>query len=444
MTTTRVYAADILKMEKTDEGDLLVYGKATGPDLDLDQQICDPDWLKTAMPKWARWANVREQHSAIAAGVGLETTNDGDDWFLKSLVVDTGTARKVEKGVLKGYSIGIRGARVVKDAGAPGGRIVGGEIVEISLVDRPCNPTATMAVCKSEGGAMAPVDAAGEVLMDLTKAVVVDAPGEADAAQKAAAADSARADAVQTVKAVNGGTRAPMPGLLVKGYDESADIAGGFAAVAQIAGLIQSEAASLATGRLDEAWDIRLLLDAVCALECFLGREQRQQDAPGGDAVDADVMYIGLSAVRDMLTAGTDGGKAREALEKALTTLAANRQDGGTGGGTVGDGADSNKSATVSDVRTPESGDVTLVKALAASEERNRALEADLAKAKAQPAAGGPAVMRVAPAPTAPISETAKSAAYYLRMADQQTGKARDGYLQLARTAEDAEKRARP
>jgi hypothetical protein len=52
----------------------MVYGKATGPDLDLDQQICDSEWLKTAMPRWAQWGNVREQHGPIAAGVGLETT----------------------------------------------------------------------------------------------------------------------------------------------------------------------------------------------------------------------------------------------------------------------------------------------------------------------------------------------------------------------------------
>ena len=141
--------------KSTEDGTLLVFGKATGPDLDLDSQICDADWLKSAMPLWFQTgANIREQHSSIAAGVGLELASEGDDWFLKSEVVDPLTAKKVEKGVLKGYSIGIKGAKVIKDASAPGGRIVAGSIVEVSLVDRPANPTATVQIAKMVGEQM--------------------------------------------------------------------------------------------------------------------------------------------------------------------------------------------------------------------------------------------------------------------------------------------------
>lgn len=141
--------------KSTEDGTLLVFGKATGPDLDLDSQICDPEWLKSAMPLWFQTgANIREQHSSIAAGVGLELASEGDDWYLKSEVVDPLTAKKVEKGVLKGYSIGIKGAKVIKDASAPGGRIVSGNIVEVSLVDRPANPTATVQIAKMVGEQM--------------------------------------------------------------------------------------------------------------------------------------------------------------------------------------------------------------------------------------------------------------------------------------------------
>jgi len=142
-----------LTYKSTEDGSMFVYGKATGPDLDLDQQICDADWLKTAMPQWlATGANVREMHASIAAGVGIELNADGEDWYLKSEVVDSGTQKKVEKGVLKGYSIGIKGARIVKSEDAPNGRIVGGQIVEVSLVDRPANPTATVGIAKAING----------------------------------------------------------------------------------------------------------------------------------------------------------------------------------------------------------------------------------------------------------------------------------------------------
>lgn len=191
------YVGDITKAERDANGDLLVYGKATGPDLDLDEQRCDPDWLRKAMPAWAEWSNVREMHQPICAGVGMETEAKGDDWWVKSKCVDGNTAKKIEAGALRGYSIGIKDPKVVKDATAPGGRIVGGTIVEISYVDRPCNPDATMAICKAVGidGKFAPVEAdeAAEVSIqvgarkftpaDLAKLVATkNAPAEPDTA----------------------------------------------------------------------------------------------------------------------------------------------------------------------------------------------------------------------------------------------------------------------
>jgi hypothetical protein len=73
-------------------------------------------------------------------------------------VVDPASVKKVETGVLKGFSVGIRGPRVVKDDKAAGGRIVDGEIVEVSLVDRPANPVCTLSLAKSVDGKMTPVE----------------------------------------------------------------------------------------------------------------------------------------------------------------------------------------------------------------------------------------------------------------------------------------------
>src|SRR2546430_17095322 len=88
MTTTTVYC-DIVKHERNADGDLLVTGRATGPDLDLDRQICDPGWLAKAVPEWYQTgANVREMHTSIAAGRGDELVQNGDGWDLRSLVVD--------------------------------------------------------------------------------------------------------------------------------------------------------------------------------------------------------------------------------------------------------------------------------------------------------------------------------------------------------------------
>lgn len=150
------YAGDILKWDDNGDGTINVYGMATDPTVDLDGQSCDPEWLKSAMPDWfSSAANIREQHGRVAAGVGKELTHaDGDKWMLKSTIVDPATVLKVKHGVLKGYSVGIREGKVLrgKGAGAPNGTIVGGKIVEVSLVDRPCNPLATINIAKAAPG----------------------------------------------------------------------------------------------------------------------------------------------------------------------------------------------------------------------------------------------------------------------------------------------------
>jgi hypothetical protein len=54
--------------------------------------------------------------------------------------------------VLKGFSIGIKSPRVVRDTKAANGRIIDGQIVEVSLVDRPANPNCQLVLAKSVNG----------------------------------------------------------------------------------------------------------------------------------------------------------------------------------------------------------------------------------------------------------------------------------------------------
>ena len=149
---TNSYAA-IIKQEKQEDGSLLVYGKATDDSLDIDQQICDDAWLSSAMPEWFKsGGNIREQHSSIAAGVAKEYEAKKDGHYISVLVVDPVSVKKVESGVLKGFSIGIKSPRVVRDQKAANGRIIDGQIVEVSLVDRPANPNAKLMLAKSVEG----------------------------------------------------------------------------------------------------------------------------------------------------------------------------------------------------------------------------------------------------------------------------------------------------
>ena len=145
--------AEIIKFNKNDDGTITVYGKATSDDLDIDQQICDNDWLSKAMPEWFKsGGNIREQHSSIAAGVAHELETKDDGYYVSAHIVDPTSIKKVEAKVLKGFSIGIKGPRVVRDNKAANGRIIDGQIVEVSLVDRPANPTCQLVLAKSVGG----------------------------------------------------------------------------------------------------------------------------------------------------------------------------------------------------------------------------------------------------------------------------------------------------
>ena len=143
----------IEKADRNPDGTLTVYGKATDDSIDIDQQICDAEWLDRAMPEWFKsGGNIREQHSQIAAGVAEEYERKGDGHYITALVVDPNSVKKVETGVLKGFSIGIKRPRVVRDTKAANGRIVDGQIVEVSLVDRPANPNAKLMLAKSVEG----------------------------------------------------------------------------------------------------------------------------------------------------------------------------------------------------------------------------------------------------------------------------------------------------
>ncbi|WP_214103227.1 hypothetical protein [Acrocarpospora catenulata] len=492
MTITHAYAADITKFERDADGALIVYGKATGPQLDLDAQICDPEWLKKAMPAWMEFGNIREMHGPIAAGVGIELEAKGDDWWLKSKCVDPGTARKIEQGVLKGYSIGIKGPKVVKDAAAPGGRIVGGIVAETSYVDRPCNPTATLMIAKMAGsGQLAPVDLDGEpIVQDQSKA---DDTAD-DAAGTVAGFDRDRAE--RLLKAVSAdGT-----------IDEQPDIDGAVQAIALIAGLIQAEAAELAAGCYGETWDISLLLRAVEVLKLFVERERAgATSAATAGTVTADV---DLAAVPD-LTKTAGGGVTLEGLAATVDKLTelvkrafsqAERDDAADDGTAMPDGSfpivnradlenairsagraknpaaarrhiiararaleaadlipgDWTKAAdpdTTTTTETPVSKDelaelAELVKnavaeatkpleeSLKTRDDRVKALEVELAKVKAQPIPGGPVITRTA-ITTPPSGEADNKAAYYRHLAGQVNDQAaKAGYLKLAAEAE--------
>ena len=107
------------------------------------------------MEKWlASGGNLRVMHNPALypAGVGISLETKADGIYVTGEVVEPTAMRLTQIGALRAFSVGINGAKIVKDARAPGGRIVGGNIVELSLVDRPANPNALFSLTKSDKG----------------------------------------------------------------------------------------------------------------------------------------------------------------------------------------------------------------------------------------------------------------------------------------------------
>ncbi len=434
MSVTHAYIGDIVKFDKTPDGDLLVYGKAAGPDLDLDGERCDPKWLRKAVPDWFEWGNVREQHTSIAAGVGVEIDERGDDWHIKALITDRNTAHKVETGTLKGWSLGAIGVRSYKDAQGQTW-LTDGKIVEFSLVDRPCNPTTTLDIATksaSGDGDWQPVPVAGEVI---AKAVKLDQEHDVADSRKAAepgppppAFDRAQAIAIAT--AVHRKDRTGAAELALKAVgpdgrqDEAPDIAGGRAVIAQLAQLIAAEADELAAGYLGESCDITLLVQAVENVKWWLRKEEA---AAGGDSDLGDAaVFIGFGAEPDV----TKDAPAAPTVPAVPAEPAAKSPEPDTTKTTVS-GLDT---AAVQQI-----AEAAVMKALAPVQAENASLREELAQIKSTAIPGSPFV--VAP-PTAPPNEAANKAAEYRQIAANSTDPAvREAYKALALRTEAASTR---
>jgi len=144
-------------IEKTEvdpaTGDVMVYGRASDGSLDSDEQIIDSDFAAKAIQDWLQdGANIRVQHNPQRdpAGVGVEADTDstGATW-VKGRIVEPIAQKLVNAGALRAYSVGIARPTIVRDPVARGGRITDGQVVEISLVDRPANKNCSIQLVKA-------------------------------------------------------------------------------------------------------------------------------------------------------------------------------------------------------------------------------------------------------------------------------------------------------
>lgn len=155
---TNIYA----QLTKVDVKNRIVYGRAVQEVPDASGEIFD---YKTSKPYFEKWVeetkeasggkslgNIRAMHGNVAAGKAVDVTFHDDERAIDiaAKVIDDNEWEKVKEGVYTGFSIGgsyvgkkIKDGDLLRYTAAP---------VEISLVDKPCIPTAMFFdIVKSKG-----------------------------------------------------------------------------------------------------------------------------------------------------------------------------------------------------------------------------------------------------------------------------------------------------
>ena len=139
----------ITKVEDQPDGTIKVVGVASSGNEDSAGETITADAMKAAIPGYEKFPALREMHGLSAAGVTLDLMVDDDGITrIEAHVVDPIAILKVKTGVYKGFSIG--GRALARD---PADRtiITKLKLTEISLVDVPCNPDATLDMWKADG-----------------------------------------------------------------------------------------------------------------------------------------------------------------------------------------------------------------------------------------------------------------------------------------------------
>src|SRR5258708_7113109 len=104
--------ADITKVEKdpVNPAYRLFYARISDETKDLDGQRADYNWLKTALPDWFQWGNVRDMHENNVVGKAQILTDVPADRAFDGVlkVVDPIAVIKTDEGLFTGVSIGIK------------------------------------------------------------------------------------------------------------------------------------------------------------------------------------------------------------------------------------------------------------------------------------------------------------------------------------------------
>ncbi|GLR26518.1 HK97 family phage prohead protease [Limnobacter litoralis] len=190
----------IEKTEELDDGTIKVFGYASTADEDADGETITPEAMKAALPDYMKWGAVREMHQAKAAGTAIqaEVQDDGKTYF-GAHVVDSEAVKKVKTGVYKGFSVG---GKVTGRDDLNKAIITGIKLVEVSLVDRPCNPEAKFTMFKADSIEQPSAEGEQESSGSVEEPAPENTGGDAEGAAKAEDPEGRKSPDAQAIEEI--------------------------------------------------------------------------------------------------------------------------------------------------------------------------------------------------------------------------------------------------
>lgn len=153
-----------IPLEKVDMEKRLVYGTIGCEEVDHSGEILDYESSKATFQKWSdeqykasggkSYGNVRAMHSRIAAGKISEPLQFDDANKMIhacAYISDDAEWQKVLDGVYTGFSPGGGYAKRAPDKAQPHFMRYTPSVIEVSIVDVPCQPSATFKCIKADG-----------------------------------------------------------------------------------------------------------------------------------------------------------------------------------------------------------------------------------------------------------------------------------------------------
>lgn len=313
----------LIPIYKVDEERRLVIGRAAQEVPDRAGEIMDYETAKPAFKAWSdetfaasggkSYGNVRAMHGGIAAGRldAIEFDDAAKSIEVVAHVVDDNEWKKVLEGVYTGFSMGGKYAKRWKDGDLT--RYTP-SVSEISLVDRPCVPSAQFADILKADGTIGKLALKGADMADENDADEVVKADEAEVV-----ADPAAGIEAETEKADHFGELKKYLG------EEVWDASRAMDALNILTNLLCTELCEAERGEDEPAEQFAALREAIARIKEFIVSEiQESHDKGAEETAEGETMEMADSG--DLEKAGkaisSANGEHLAAMHKAASDIA--------------------------------------------------------------------------------------------------------------------------